>query len=233
MVCVGCHLIGSACQACSSDTTTDHSAPVESHVLTDLRLWTLSHWRSQVVFPFQGVQLNHHLLDDVCQVCQDVPYSHVTTVADIENCKSRGNVFAAAAKSSASPDRLALVAMLLSSDLVTTSSTSSASGPFNGAFWYYFPGKSFGFASVRSINIYYVDESTSSCEYRLSWHLDGSSSGWRAGCATEIRDSSWRKVMYACGFAPGQVREVPRRQDALCPKHNEIPKQPWHLFVYA
>jgi hypothetical protein len=216
MVYVGRHLVGAACQACSSDTTTDHSAPVESHVLTDLRLWTLS--RTQVAFPFQGVQLNYPLLDDVCQVCQDVPYSHITSVADIENCKSRGNVFAAAAKASASPDRLALVAMLLSSDLITTSSSSSASGPFNGAFWYYYPGRSFGFASERSIDLRYVDILTSSCEYRLSWHLDGSNTGWRAGCATDIRDSLWRKVLYACGFAPGQVREVPSRQDALCPK---------------
>ncbi len=210
---------------------------VESHVLTDLRLWTLSHWRSQVALPIQGVELNIPLLDDVCQVCQDVPYSHVTTVADIENCKSRGNVFAAAAKSSASPDRLALVAMLLSSDLITTSSTSSASGPFNGAFWYYFPGRGFGFASVRSISLnYYTDDSSSSCEYRLSWFLYASEGGYRAGCATNIYGSSWRKVMYACGplaFTAGQVREVPRLQDALCPKHNEIPRQPWHLFVYA
>ncbi len=189
-------------------------------MLTDLRLWTLSHWRTQVAFPFQGVELNYPLLDDVCQVCQDVPYSHVTKVADIENCKSRGIVFAAAAKSSASPDRLALVAMLLSSDLITTSSVSSASGPFNGAFWYYYPGYGFGFASERSIGLGMSDTASSSCEYRLSWTADGIHGGWRAGCTTSIHDSSWRKVMYACRpfamFALGQVREVPRRQDALC-----------------
>jgi hypothetical protein len=133
-----------------------------------------------------------------CQVCQDVAYTYSTKSEDITNSKSRGNFIAIAAKRQ-QEDMLTVVAGLNTSDLEQTSSISNATGPINGAFWYYVPGKSFGFAGSAVINLKTADTKDTGCDKRLSWHLDLGVGGWRAGCQTGLIESDeWRKIMYAC-----------------------------------
>eukprot|EP00277_Geminigera_cryophila_P035483 CAMPEP_0173125524 /NCGR_PEP_ID=MMETSP1102-20130122/56473_1 /TAXON_ID=49646 /ORGANISM="Geminigera sp., Strain Caron Lab Isolate" /LENGTH=510 /DNA_ID=CAMNT_0014034419 /DNA_START=218 /DNA_END=1748 /DNA_ORIENTATION=+ len=111
------------------------------------------------------------------------------------------------AKSSSDASAFAVLAFLPTSDLVTSSSTSQAYGPSNGVYWYYFPRQSVGFASSSSISLSSADVSDSfssdsdsgTCSSRLSWHLDQSAGGWRAGCATSLNsDPTWRKMMFSC-----------------------------------
>jgi hypothetical protein len=133
-----------------------------------------------------------------CQVCQDVPYTYSTKSEDIANCKAQGSFIAMAAKRQ-QDRRLTVVAGLYSVDLRETSSISNATGPINGAFWYYVPGKSIGFASSAGITLNPADTNNTGCDKRLSWHLDLGVGGWRAGCQTVIIESEeWRKIMYSC-----------------------------------
>ncbi len=156
----------------------------------------------------QGIQLNVPPLGQ-CSVCQDEPYSYATLSADIERCKSMGNFIAVAARNSGE-STLHMVAGLYSSELTQTSSTSTAAGPKNGAYWYYFPGKSFGFASLPAVDLNTADttaSASSGCEYRLSWHLENYYGGYRAGCTLNLNtDTTWRKIIYSCNVvAPTQV----------------------------
>jgi hypothetical protein len=152
---------------------------------------------SQVPIPVKGILNNVPALSQ-CQVCQDVPYDYTTKSEDIRNCKAKGNFIAIAAKQQ-QEDVLAVVAGLYSSDLQETSSLSKATGPINGAFWYYVPGLSFGFAASAQINLHIADKNDTECGKRLSWHLDIGVGGWRAGCQTDLTsDEGWRKIIYAC-----------------------------------
>merc|ERR1719320_1434863 len=56
----------------------------------------------------------------------------------------------------------------------------------NGLYWYWYSGKSVGFASVSEIWLNSADTSSDDCDWRLSWHLDQSSGGWRVGCVTGL-----------------------------------------------
>lgn len=156
----------------------------------------------QAALPVVGIQYNVPLLSQPqCRVCIDMPYSDGPTPTDIENCKSQGSFIAFAAKDNSNPNRLSLVAGLFSADMNQTSSHSTAAGPFNGAYWYFFPGNSVGFAGAQDIALNSADTVGTMCETRPSWHLAGNgvgNGGWRAGCATGLNDNSWRKVIYSC-----------------------------------
>ncbi len=189
----------------------------------------------QVSVPVQGILTNVPTLDpSQCQVCQDMPYTYATKSEDIEKCKAQGGFITIAAKKLGNKN-LALVAGLYSSDLQVTSSIFSATGPTNGAFWYYVPGKSIGFSNSSGIYLESADKGggeNSTCDLRLSWHLDMGVGGWRAGCETGLNDdATWRKIIYSCD---AQVRE--RKSSLLhIVKHNEpsqmtscrLPSQAW------
>jgi hypothetical protein len=119
---------------------------------------------------------------------------------EIEHCRSLGPFIAVGARES-DASMLYMLAGLLSSDLghVMSGPDSSASGPLNGAYWYYIPGMSFGFASEGDIYLDPVDFSDTNCENRLSWYLDGQTGGYRAGCSMNLNDNTnWRKIIYSC-----------------------------------
>jgi hypothetical protein len=150
------------------------------------------------VLPVQGIRYNAPLLSQ-CSVCVDVPYSHPTTSTEIESCKSQGNFIAVAARQG-DASTLSVVAGTYSSELTQTSSSSTAAGPQNGAYWYYIPGQSFGFAGTSQILLNSADTMAiyEDCQDRLSWHLDGAG-GWNAGCNTYLNsDTIWRKLIYSC-----------------------------------
>jgi hypothetical protein len=179
----------------------------------------------QVPIPVHGIMKNLPKLSQ-CQLCQDVPYSYPTKSLDVLNCKAKGGFIAIAAKKQ-KDELLAVVAGLYSLQLQETYSISRATGPINGAFWYYMPGKSFGFANSTSIFLDAADkgefrltnDTDIGCAERLSWHLDAGVGGWRAGCQTGLNDDEgwfrWRKVMYSCN---SQVRHVFTCRSTWCTK---------------
>ena len=76
---------------------------------------------------------------------------------------------------------LLLAAMAKRQDVLRRTSTSSEVNQANGAYWYCCPGKSFGFSRNPRIDLKSADTEDTDGEYRLSWHLDSDSGGWRAG----------------------------------------------------
>ena len=66
-----------------------------------------------------------------------------------------------------------------------------------GAYWYHNSSYCIGFASTANITLDTCDIDSTDCADRLSWYLDNSKGGYRAGCETLLDfNSSWRKVIY-------------------------------------
>ena len=70
----------------------------------------------------------------------------------------------------------------------------------NGAYWYFTPGKSFGFLSDTDLQQNTTaDTGTTNPDSRLSWNLDNSHGGFRAGSNTDLYDQNiYRKLIYNC-----------------------------------
>jgi hypothetical protein len=105
-----------------------------------------------------------------------------------------------------------LIAFIAAGDLVPSTSTTTAYGPNNGVYWYYYQNHqnswlwgSVGFASSSSISLDDGgDKSNEDCTWRLSWYLNpGGYSwyGWRSGCAQGMSAYNHQKVMYSCAGA--------------------------------
>ena len=100
-----------------------------------------------------------------------------------------------------------LIAAIKATDLVpSTSSSSTAYGPHNGAYWYFYSGYSIGFAAASNINLFkadYADPDYSDCATRLSWHLNDQG-GWRSGCTINLWENDYfRKYVYVCQGVAG------------------------------
>ena len=69
----------------------------------------------------------------------------------------------------------------------------------NGLSWYFTSGWSFGFVDMGTIFQRPGDTGTPHPRCRLSWLLDISMGGYRAGTLTNLTESTvWRKVIYNC-----------------------------------
>eukprot|EP00731_Ephydatia_muelleri_P005029 Em0002g1205a len=155
---------------------------------------------SPAAVPSCGVLYNYPenaLIQKSFTKCYDQPYSHATTSADLANCLGSSLIFVGA-KSSAGSNTFALGAFGVSSNVLkTTSSSTQAYIDDGGAYWYRYPGWSFGFASSSNINLNSCDYNNPDCSHRLCFHLDQNAGGYRAGCTVGLNgDSTWRKVIY-------------------------------------
>ena len=84
----------------------------------------------------------------------DQPYSQVTKQADLTRGLPGGATHIMVCGSRTGSSSLMLCAAASKADVLRkTSSTSSASGPYNGVYWYNYGGKSFGFSDSRSITL--------------------------------------------------------------------------------
>ena len=128
--------------------------------------------------------------------CYDQPYSYVTTSSDFSACN--GIINFVGAKTSSSATTFAVGAFGLNSIFSRTSSYSTATYDQGGAYWYFIPGYSFGFADVSSVSLNECDVGSSpNCASRLCWHMDLGAGGYRAGCTLGLNsDTTWRKVIY-------------------------------------
>ena len=165
-------------------------------------------------FP-SGVQINYPIsaISNLgCTLCYNQPYSHVTMNSNILPCTtnagSQGWILMGSKEYEASSS-FSLIAAIKATDLVpSTSSSSTAYGPHNGAYWYFYSGYSIGFAAASNINLFkadYADPDYSDCATRLSWHLNDQG-GWRSGCTTMLFrnfNDYFRKVVYVCQGVAG------------------------------
>jgi hypothetical protein len=78
-------------------------------------------------------------------------------------------------------DVLLVAAMAKRHDVLRRTTGPSDVNRSNGVYWYCCPGKSFGFSRHSRVDLRSADTEDTDGDYRLSWHLDSDSGGWRAG----------------------------------------------------
>ena len=128
------------------------------------------------------------------RVCMDVPYSDASSQAKLTACSNDPSQYVAVGAKQAGSSTLALVAVARASEAFSQHCDARLA---NGAYWYNCAGKSFGFAPTSSISLSSADTNSDQCASRLSWHMDGSSGGYRSGCTTDLNSaSSYYKQIY-------------------------------------
>eukprot|EP01041_Mallomonas_annulata_P005303 gene5303-10610_t len=167
-----------------------------------ITIFILSNQANGGYTPPSGIFQNY-LIQDLSThsftVCYDQPYSIATTSASLSNCN--GSWLFVGARQESINTSVSLGAFI-TPDIFNSTGSTSLAFPFNGAYWYYYPTYSFGFSPSQTINLRRADILTSDCNLRLSWHLDLSYGGYRAGCNTDLYSTSWRKVIYTTPVYP-------------------------------
>ena len=132
-------------------------------------------------------------------LCYDEPYSHATTSAALEACVSQGShVFVAATLNSS----VVVGAGGETSCVFQATSSPSTAHACNGAFWYKTTG-SVGFSPTSNIALNYADSSLPGDISRLSWVLDKTVGGFRAGSVNNLgNDVRYRKRIWVGTLLP-------------------------------
>jgi hypothetical protein len=119
---------------------------------------------------------------------QSYSYSHATTSDELNNIKSQCNPNSIICVGGANNINTLLLVSCGSCLYILTTTILHQPILVNGAWWYFTPGYSFGFAPNSNINQYYADvfdcdSSHINCKEsnRLSWHLMGADGGYRLG----------------------------------------------------
>ena len=82
-------------------------------------------------------------------------------------------------------------------DSVFEETTSTSEAVLNkGTYWYFYPGKSMGFAPATTVNLNSADVYDMGSATRLSWYLDGGGGGYRAGTQSYPGSALDKVVMY-------------------------------------
>ena len=74
--------------------------------------------------------------------------------------------------------------------VVLTPTAKNTPNLHNGAYWYYSPDYSIGFAPNATIAQYSVDNYDQSNNQRVSWHLTGYDGGYRLGSLIDLNNNS-------------------------------------------
>jgi len=127
------------------------------------------------------------------------PYSHSTTESEIRAAASGYSHVLVGAKRVGSKE-LELCAAGRTPALLTHTTGRYDLREENGAYWYMWPGKAFGFSQAKQVDLFWADVCQTESESRLSWVIDGRG-GWRVG-KTFLYDTSesihsWEKVLLA------------------------------------
>eukprot|EP00731_Ephydatia_muelleri_P005025 Em0002g1201a len=114
--------------------------------------------------------------------CYEQPYSHATSSVSLATCSGSEYVFVGA-KTSKGASSFAIGAFGVTSNVFKyTFEQKKAVLDAGGAYWYRYPGWSFGFASSSTVNLNSCDYNNPDCASRMCWHLDQNAGGYRAGC---------------------------------------------------
>ena len=79
---------------------------------------------------------------------------------------------------------------------ITTETALNCPVFYGGAYWYYTNLKSIGFAPTSQITMNVADTCDLNSNQRLSFHLEGSSGGYRIGSYQSNSDSTYSKYFY-------------------------------------
>ena len=152
-------------------------------------------------------------------VCYQATYATPTTSSDLASCYGcSGNLYFVGAISSTNPANIAVGAFGTSKIFTATYSTLSAYYDSLGAYWYDYPGKSFGFADNSSVFLTSCDNVDSGCASRLCWHLDQNAGGYRAGCTMGLNfDNTWTKIIYVYNGPPISLPTLPVISPTVAP----------------
>ena len=128
----------------------------------------------------------------------DHTYDYITTDSEILDLRNRCNAGSVLCVGGGirGDDNMRLVACgnCLSVLSVTVLNTPNYVG---SAYWYYTPTKSFGFSPTSSINQNSCDYIESNNNFRLCWHTDNNSGGYRLGNIINLNsDSSYSKYVF-------------------------------------
>ena len=122
------------------------------------------------------------MLSSGYSLVSDKPYSHPTKPSEIDDIGKRctASSYMCLAGGQSGSDNLMLVGC---GNCFTLLKRTPLNRPnFNsGAYWYFTDGVSMGFSDTSSINQAAGDTAYSSNEYKLSWHTDRRTGGWRIG----------------------------------------------------
>ena len=66
----------------------------------------------------------------------------------------------------------------------------------SGAYWYFYPGRSMGFAPSSSVDLSWYDYYNRYDSNRMSWYLDNGYGGVRAGSRSDSTSGLYKVVMY-------------------------------------
>ena len=150
-----------------------------------------------------GVQHDSVTEDEIksqCTICYDAPYEQQTFSKDIILCA--GPVLFVGVRKGSSwwfwvKKTMHLGAFALASEVHQTTALNTPHLS-NGVYWYFTPGKSFGFLSDTDLHQEPTgDTGTTNIEARLSWNLDNGYGGYRAGADTEFNYNLY-KFIYNC-----------------------------------
>ncbi|CAF1413954.1 unnamed protein product [Adineta steineri] len=136
-------------------------------------------------------------IDGNWRVLYDQPYSHATTSTNLlDAAKSCSNQVVVGARRNATIPQLELAAVgpvnVLQQETVRNTPVK-----YGDVYWYSTKAYSFGFTPNNTIFQYHADFFDLSSALCLSWHLDNSYGGYRAGLTIDLtKDEIWRKVIY-------------------------------------
>jgi len=164
----------------------------------------------------RGVQLNYDQMSLVkagWKVWSDFPYSHHTTLKDVQ--PTQGQCVMWGSKRSSGYTKLSVAAFAKRKSIENKKRVWE-----NGVYWYTDPKRgagSVGFSANKKVSLNSADTEGSQGKYRLSWHLHarGRVGGYRSGMSTGLNgDRKWRKVvMYGpCKGVQGKlVKKAPAK----------------------
>ena len=138
------------------------------------------------------------LLDAGYKLIYDYPYSHDTTLAEmniIQSICSPTSLICLGGSSAVNPNNLILVScgrclQVLSATFVNNPNL------VNGAYWYLTPNRSVGFSDIALINQNTCDVKFPADKRKLCWHLNYSFGGWRLGSILNIFNANYYKKIY-------------------------------------
>ena len=151
-----------------------------------------------------GIQYNSVKEDDLkseCSLCYEDPFDKETFPTHILSCA--GPVLFVGAQRyhgwwSWETKTMYLGAFALASEVHQTTALNTPHLS-NGVYWYFTPGKSFGFLGDTDLHQEPTgDTGTTNIEARLSWNLDNGYGGYRAGDYTQGDLESVNKLIYNC-----------------------------------
>jgi len=165
---------------------------------------TISTKKSHIVYSLASNMQINELLNQGFETVYDQLYSHGITNQELYDIKSKcNNESIICVGGSDGLNTLLLVSCGSCLDILTTTELNTTR-LVNGVWWYFTPGKSFGFAPSSNIrqssaDIFDCDSGGYNCNdsKRLSWHLHGSG-GWRLGLLNnnaKTIPSQYRKII--------------------------------------